>query len=67
MTITKEKHVWILQALIVQRITTDAYEMMPVSSEPNPQTSLPVQTSIHLQNVHPSLAMFKHDLKTDKM
>ena len=50
-----------------KRITTDAYEMMSIHSEPNPQTSLQVQSSIYLQNVHPGLAMFKHDLKTDKM
>ena len=50
-----------------KRITTDAFEMMPIRSVPIPQTSLQVQSSIYLQNVHPGLAMFKHDLKTDKM
>jgi len=41
--------------------------MMTIRSEPNSQTSLQVQSSIYLQNVHPGLAMFKHDLKTDKI
>ena len=50
-----------------KRITTDAFEMMPIRSDPIPHTSLQVQSSIYLQNVHPGLAMFKHDLKTDKM
>ena len=38
--------------------------MMPILSDP---VSMPIPSSMYLQNLHPGLAMFKSDLKTDKM
>ena len=38
--------------------------MMPILSDP---VSMPIPSSMHLQNLHPGLAMFTSDLKTDKM
>ena len=42
-------------------------DMMPIISGPDHQPVLAIQSSLFLQKIHPGLAMFKHDLKTDKM
>ena len=44
--------------------TNETSHMMPILSDP---VSMPIPSSMYLQNLHPGLAMFKSDLKTDKM
>ena len=44
--------------------TNETSHMMPILSDPVP---IPIPSSMYLQNLHPGLAMFKSDLKTDKM
>ena len=44
--------------------TNETSHMMPILSDP---VSIPIPSSMYLQNLHPGFAMFKSDSKTDKI